>query len=415
MHKVKLVFLSAILLIIPSVVLAQNSENSPYTYYGYGNLTDKAFISQRGMGGIGYGLRNPQMINPMNPASFSSVDSMTFMFDLGVSGQMAWLNENGNKERKSNGNLEYLALQFPVAKKFGIGAGLEPVSRVGYTYANVDSALVHRTYSGSGGQSKVYAIFSYDLLDRFSIGAKLSYLFGDITHTTQQIFDVTNGYAFYKTDTIRSHGFLYDIGVQYHQPVGKFKTLTIGAVYSPKNRFGATVAQGLISSGTSDLVEHSVSKDSVFEMPETFGLGFTYNQLGKFLAGADILYQRWADAKYYDQTNAFNNRMKVNLGGEYIPNRTGSSLLARMRYRGGVNYTNSYLKVKGSDYKEYGVSLGLGIPLPDRRSAQRSFLNLAFEYSHIVPAMKTLIDEQYFKVSLSYTFNETWFFKQKVQ
>ena len=74
--QVKLVFLGIILGIIPCTVFAQNSTNSPHTRYGYGYLADKAFISQRGMGGIGYGLRNSQIINPMNPASFSNIDSL---------------------------------------------------------------------------------------------------------------------------------------------------------------------------------------------------------------------------------------------------------------------------------------------------------------------------------------------------
>ena len=100
MHTVKLFFFGAILAIIPVIALAQNSTNSPYTRNGYGNIADNAFISQRGMGGIGLGLRNPQMINPMNPASFSSVDSMTFMFDMGVNGQISWFKDSFGQEQK---------------------------------------------------------------------------------------------------------------------------------------------------------------------------------------------------------------------------------------------------------------------------------------------------------------------------
>jgi hypothetical protein len=133
--------------------------------------------------------------------------------------------------------------------------------------------------------------------------------------------------------------------------------------------------------------------------------------LGKITVGADILYQKWADVKYYDHTNAFNNRLKLNAGGEYIPNRTSSKLLNRFHYRAGLYYINSYLLVKNSKYNEYGLNLGLGIPMPDRRS----LINLAFEYMLVRPESKNLIDEQYFKVSLSYTFNESWFLKQKVK
>ena len=424
MHTVKLIFLGAILGIIPEIALAQNSTNSPYTRYGYGILSDKSFISQRGMGGIGYGLRNSQMINPMNPASFSAVDSMTFMFDLGLTGQISWLEEGLNKEKRYNGNLEYIAMQFPVAKKFGVGAGFEPVSYVGYAYADTfrtaGNALVQGLSSGSGGQSKVYVILSYDFLDRLSVGVKLSYLFGDIIHDNIGSVNITNTYNTEWTDTVRSHGFLYDFGLQYHIPVGKFKSVTVGAVFSPKIRFGASIMTDTIrvdpSSGSVVSSTNNVSRDSVFEMPASYGLGFTYNQLGKLTVGADVLYQRWANAKYYNQTGLFNNRLKFNAGGEFIPNRTSNNFFNKLHYRAGLYYTNSYLKIKDSKYNEYGVDLGLGIPIQDRRwQDKRSFLNFAFEYSVVQPEVSSFVKERYFKVSLSYTFNELWFFKQKVQ
>jgi len=408
MHTIKSVFVGIVLLIIPIVAFAQNSTNSPYTLYGYGNIADKALISQRGMGGIGYGLRNPQMINPMNPASYSAIDSMTFMFDLGVTGQMSWLSEGVNNERKINGNLEYIALQFPLTKKLGFGAGIEPVSYVGYAYADTtilsDGSYSQETHAGTGGLSKVYGIFSYEFLNSFSVGVKLSYLFGDITRSIVAVNNVPNSYSTSSMTTLSGYGFLYDIGVQYYKSVGKYKTLTIGAVYSPKIRFGTEVMKGDVSDTT------FISTDSVFEMPESFALGFTYNQLGKFTVGADILYQKWSSAKFFNQTNAFYDRLKLNIGGEYIPNFTGNNLLNRIRYRAGAYYGNSYLKVNNSKNSEYGVNVGVGIPMTDRRS----FLNLSFEYSRVRPEYNPL-SEQYFKVSLSYTFNELWFFKRRVQ
>jgi len=425
MHKTKIIILGIIITVISGKICAQNSTNSPYTRFGYGILADKAFISQRSMGGIGYGLRNSQMINPMNPASFSAIDSLTFMFDLGFTAHISWFQDAWNKERKINGNLEYIAFQFPITKKLGIGVGFEPVSFVGYNYKDtvhlpVDDRIVDNIYSGQGGQSRVYGALSYDFFNRVSVGAKISYLFGDISRSNYVTF---NSYDIYNTswsDTLRSYGFLYDFGLQFHQPVGKFKTITVGAVYSPKIRFGAQVMTGERqidpSSGIVMNSKNSASRDSIFEFPESYGFGFTYNQLGKLIVGADVLYQKWAEAKYYNQTNILSNRLKLNAGGEFIPNRTGNSILQKLHYRAGLSYSNSYLKVKNYGYNEYGINLGLGIPFQDRRSLTRySFLNLGVEYLLIRPESKALIDEQYFKISLGFTFNESWFFQQRVQ
>ena len=422
MHTIKSIFLGVILLIIPVMAFTQNSTNSPYTRYGYGMLADKAFISQRGMGGIGYGLRNSQLINPMNPATYSAVDSMTFMFDFGITGQVSWLKDGLNKERRANGNLEYIAMQFPLTKKMGFGVGFEPISYVGYQYGDttnlqVEGEYAQHIYEGSGGLSKVYGIFSYELFDRISLGVKLSYLFGDIIHDRRTTNTIEGSYSVIETSLLRAYGFLYDFGLQYHFPVGKFKSVTFGAIYSPKTAYGATVVTNVIRSDRSSIMDNisTLSRDSVFEMPETYGLGFTYNQLGKITVGADVLYQKWADVKYYDEKNAFNNRLKFNIGGELIPNRTGANLLGKLHYRAGLYYTDSYLKVKNSNYNEYGINFGLGIPMPDRRANQRSYLNIALEYSQIKPKLNTLVYENYFKISFSYTFNESWFLKRKVQ
>lgn len=395
--------------ILPHIAFTQNNTNSPYTLYGYGSLADKAFASQRAMGGIGYGLRSPHLINPMNPASCSNIDSLTFMFDMGAMAQVAWFEDESGTKRKVNGNLEYIALQFPLIKRMGFGAGLEPVSYVGYRFGGIEAwedgnGYDVMEYSGNGGLSKVYGALSYDLFDRLSLGVKVAYLYGDIIHSKAGYTSEPDSYTTAWTDTLRASGWLYDFGLQYHRSVGKNKTLVVGLTCSPKLQFHGRVNK-------SDNGEIYSTADSVFEMPESYGIGFTFNKLYHYTFGADVLYQRWADAKFYDQKDALNNRLKINLGGEYIPNLMTNRYYNRIRYRAGLNYTSSCLKINGAGYKEYGASVGFGLPTIDRRS----YVNLAFEYSLIVPEVKTYIKEQYFKLTLSYTFNEAWFFKQKLQ
>jgi long-subunit fatty acid transport protein len=398
-----------------------NNTNSPYTRYGYGQLADQSSISQRGMGGIGYGLRNSQLINPLNPASYSAVDSMTFMFDLGLKGQVGWFEDNLNKATKYNAGLEYVALQFPLAKGLGMGIGFEPLSYVGYQYLDTTNMemfneIAFSNYSGKGGFNKLYGTLSYRLLDRLSLGVNVGYLFGDVIHSCSASFNstgsLTNAYRTYKNDTIRSNNLTYEFGLQYIQPVSKNAEIIIGAVYTPKTRLGATVNTAVVSVTSAGQItgepNYWSSNDSVFQLPETYALGISYHKFNKWTVGADFQYQRWADAKYYDKTDEFSNRMKINVGAEFVH---------KLRYRAGAYYTDSYVKninnashIPGG-YKEYGASLGLGIPMVDKRS----FINMAFEYSLIRPDVKTMIDEQYFKFSVSYTFNELWFFKRKLQ
>jgi hypothetical protein len=355
----------------------------------------------------------------MNPASYSGVDSLTFMFDLGAMAQFAWFQEDNKKERKLNGNLEYIALQFPLMKKLGFGVGLEPISYVGYHYRITEEldlidGNAQMEYSGSGGMSRVYGALSYNLFNRLSVGVKFAYLFGDITHDKiGNIADISS-YGISWTDTLRTSGLTYDFGLQYHHPAGKNKFWVVGLVYSPKIPIHGRIKEGTLSMSSTGTIINSknyTTADSVFELPQSYGFGFTYNKLYNYTFGADVLYQNWADAKFYDKTNELNNRLRVSLGGEYIPLMMSNKYYNRIRYRAGLNYTNSYIKVQNSGYKEYGASIGLGLPMVDRRS----FINFAFEYSLIHPEVKTFVKEQYFKFTLSYTFNELWFFKQRLQ
>ena len=112
--------------------MAQNNTNSPYTRFGYGELADRSFGAGRAMGGIGYGLRSSKQINPMNPASYSSMDSLTFLFDFGASGQLSWYNDGTNNQKNISGNVEYIAMQFPVCRRVALSFGLLPYSYVGY-------------------------------------------------------------------------------------------------------------------------------------------------------------------------------------------------------------------------------------------------------------------------------------------
>ncbi|MDR0542042.1 MAG: hypothetical protein LBH19_07485 [Dysgonamonadaceae bacterium] len=397
-----------------------DNTNSPYTRYGYGVLADQTFASQRGMGGIGYGLRNSQIINPLNPASFSAVDSMTFMLDFGMKGQVALMNDGAfGASRRYNGGLEYLAIQIPLAKGLGMGVGIEPVSFVGYQYgdtAHEIDAIASKVYHGSGGLNKVYGTLSYNFFKRLSLGVNAGYLFGDIVHERKNSYTTTNSFISSWPDSLRMSGLTYEFGLQYVQKLSKNSELVFGVVYTPKITTHTKLmidsinydAQGQI---TGFPVYYS-TRDSIFQMPETFGVGITYHKLNKLTVGADFKYEKWAEAKFYNRTNILANRMKINVGGEFIPSAMRSHFFSRMHYRAGAYFANSYIiDSNDSKYNEYGASVGFGIPMVDRRS----FINLAFEYSRLTPQKAVSTSEQYFKFTLGYTFNELWFYKRKLQ
>ena len=64
---------------------AQNGINTPYSRYGFGIQSERAMGFNKGMGGVAQGFRNGREINIANPASYSEVDSLTALFDIGIS------------------------------------------------------------------------------------------------------------------------------------------------------------------------------------------------------------------------------------------------------------------------------------------------------------------------------------------
>ncbi|MDE6526274.1 MAG: hypothetical protein K2L75_03385, partial [Muribaculaceae bacterium] len=142
------------------VAVAQNGTLTPYSGYGYGMLRDGVTSTQRSMGGIGYAMNSGRQINTMNPASFAAIDSLTFLFDLGVDVTSMWLKEdNGDgthtSDRRWAGGLDYATMQFPLGKYLGGSVGLLPYSSVGYAFGSkIDNGIDSR--QGSGNLSELY-------------------------------------------------------------------------------------------------------------------------------------------------------------------------------------------------------------------------------------------------------------------
>lgn len=427
MNKSNFILCTAITVLAITAAHAQNSVNSPYSRYGYGALADKTSVGQRAMGGIGYGLKNKTIINPMNPASYANVDSLTFMFELGLNGRYSYLKENTAKSSGINGNLEYLALQFRLLPNLGIGAGMEPVSQTGYEYRDSgnltegDAELYNTVYSGNGGLNKIYGTIGYELFDKLSLGVKFAYLYGDIFHNRLFNNTTTGANNTAVSDTLRASGIALDFGLQYLFPIRKNYTLIIGAVYTPKTNFNGSYKYGeySVNNSTGNIsVDSLFSENKTVHLPESLGLGLTFTRINKYTVGADVLYQKWGNEKLYDGEGKLNNRLKINAGGEFIPDLMNNKFLKRVRYRAGVSYSDAYFKInnvntqqKDVGYKEYGLNFGFGFPMVDRRS----FVNISLEYSRIIPEIKQLLSEQQIKLSVSYTFNEAWFYKQKLK
>lgn len=391
---------------------AQGSSTSPYSRVGYGLLSDNASSIQRSMGGVGYAMQNGRVVNAMNPASYSQVDSLTFLWDVGVDLTNLWSKENAKSGYNFGGGLDYLTGQFRITKRFGGSLGLVPFSSVGYTFGNkLDNGEEFR--GGSGGLAQLYLGAGYELFKGLSLGANFSYLFGTTTNSTS-VTDESSA-VFNRVMEVRDWN--VQVGLQYALHLGAADRLVFGATYQPnKSLHGHTWGTLYdLQDNDIDTVGYTSLKGK-YELPHTIGVGVSYEWNHRLLGEVDFTYQKWADAKYsplqgFEEGGMkFDNRWKAAAGLQYTPNRRGSYVGAMM-FRVGGFYNHDYMNIRGNNVRDYGASIGVGLPVP----SGKTMVNIGLEWKHRYTAPTSLIKEDYLNITIGVNVNEMWFWKNKIR
>jgi hypothetical protein len=239
-------------------------------------------------------------------------------------------------------------------------------------------------------------------------------LYGDITHTASTTFSNTNAYSSSRSHKIDVSDYKLDFGLQYTHKLKEKHVLNLGAIYSLGHELNSTGYEYVEKYSGNTVITQSVDTiKNAFALPHTFGLGATYVYDNKLTIGLDYTLQKWEDVKFFNKDGAFQNRSKISVGAEYLPNPIGRSYFSNIRYRVGAYYSSPYAKIDGKDgNREYGVSVGLGIPLHFYNS--RSILNISGQYVKVSPKIKGMLEESYLRINIGLTFNERWFMKWKV-
>lgn len=393
---------------------AQNSTVTPYSRFGYGILSDQSNAAQKAMGGVGYAMRSGRQINFMNPASYAAMDSLTFLFDMGLDIKSLKTSEGETSGTNFTGGLDYITLQVPITKWLGASAGLMPYSEVGYKFGD-KIANGTNSRSGSGGLNQLYVGFGAEPFKGLSVGVNVSYLFGTLINDTYVYTSSSATSLFERVIEVRDYNLRF--GVQYNAKIGQDHGLTVGAVYSPKKSFrGHTygIKYDVSADAAPDTIA-SISLNGNAEMAETWGAGINYQWQNRLMAEIDLTYQPWKKAKFaaiegFDNDNKFNDRWKVNLGLQFV-NRPRGSWLQRINYRLGAYYNHDYITVKDNNIEEYGVTLGFGLPV----ASTKTMINLSLEYRNRRATPVKLVQEDYFTVTLGINFNELWFWRNKLR
>ncbi len=446
MANINKIFCTALLTILSVVANAQNGINSPYSRYGFGLQAERSMGFNKGMGGVAMGFRDGQIINVANPASYSAVDSLTALFDLGLSLYNGNYKMGDLQMNAKNTSFDYAAFHFRATKGIGIAVGILPYTNINYSFASQEQKIEGTnntssyTFNGNGGLHQVFLGAGFQVMKNLSLGFNLSYLYGSYSHTINNVLtgnNVNNVRRVYSADIST---YMIDLGAQYTIELNKKDWLTFGANYSFGHDINDEATRETTSYNSSSSATQTPKTESItdaFQLPHSISVGATYIHTTKWSVGADVEWQNWSDVRFplQDETantyiarkGTLNDRWKMALGASYTPNIYGNHYFQRVTYKFGGYYSKSYAnadntgKLNDKPY-EFGISAGVTLPFSNQHTWYNiPKINISLQWVHTnVPyinsaMLKNQLTENYLKLCVGLTFSERWFYKWKVQ
>ena len=138
--KLLLLLVASILLPLKWVegcAIAQSSgTNSTYSRFGLGLLQDQSNGFNKSMGGVGLGVRMGNRINTANPASYSAIDSLSLILDVGMSGSFGKMKQGSRQVGVNNATLDFVHAGMHIAKGLGLAVGYMPYTSIGYKFSS---------------------------------------------------------------------------------------------------------------------------------------------------------------------------------------------------------------------------------------------------------------------------------------
>jgi hypothetical protein len=415
------------LLLVLGIIVESYSQDkigSPYTRYGIGDLMSRSFGDSKAMGGTSLALQSGNKLNVSNPASYTSIDSLRFIMEIGLTGAYKTM-QSGNQTAAFNDfTLDYLSFGFPITKWWGAAIGLLPYSNVGYDLVSSEIYNGYNTdfhYLGTGGINQVLIGNSFEPFENLSVGVNLNYLFGSIHRNNSVEFerDDTGLLNIYENNSMYFSDFYFSFGGQYIIHLNKNHRITLGAVWennTPLNtRRYLLVTNSLTSNNNPiDTLYFAGNETGKVTLPMSLGGGIAYHYSDKLTFAFDYYIQDWSESLIFGESDSLGNSQRVSFGGEWIPagiNSPGLKYWEKVKYRAGVYYNDTYLQFNQGEtkIKDFGIGFGLGLPM--KRS--NTTFNISFEIGQRGTLENNFVKEQYAILGMNFSLSDIWFVKRK--
>ena len=404
----------------------QKLVNSPLSRFNLGMLEPAGSFRSLGMGGIGTSMRDNTSIFITNPASYTSLDTNSFIFDFGLDYSINKISEGSARYSSDDVNFDHLIIAFPLGKGAGLALGVLPLSNGYYNMSETvkegDEGYDPLTggyttlHSGEGGFTSFFLGSGVQLNKNFSAGINLSLLLGQVKRLNLFNFaDYYNVYNNNNTENLQLSGINFDYGVQYTASLKNNNFINAGVSLKSGGNYKTkyeNISYRYTAYSTQDTLTY-ISNDSTRSfIPGTLRIGLSAGKKDKFVVGIDYVTTKWTKAKIPGAYGYLGDTQSLLLGAEYIPEKYANySYLRRVEYRLGGHIEDNYLVINGKQIKEIGLTLGLGLPM--RRSLSKT--TLFFDYTKKSGSTATSPHiENYFTFGISLNFYDNrWFIKRK--
>ncbi|HVZ56325.1 MAG TPA: hypothetical protein VG870_06665 [Chitinophagaceae bacterium] len=391
--------------------LHAQSNSSPYSILGIGDLEDNMYNRTSGMANTGIAYRNSQYLINNNPASYAVLANQLFIAELGGRGRL--INYSGSDINSTNNKtkdfaIRRLSLGMRLTKWWGSSAGLMPFSTANYNfygtkYIQGTQMSTPATYEGSGGVNQVYWANGFKITKNLSVGINSSLLWGSLQQKeTLTSTDLATSLATQKNIYLINTYFNY--GAQYFARLNKKWDLGLGVTYAAPRDLKAQYT-ATITSGTGTQISNNIIKNDFFQLPANFGGGLTLTRNKSLTIAADYKYANWSSTHYQGMDYQLVNSNRISAGVESSKKVTYyNTSVEKIYWQMGAYYSNSYLQVYGRQLQDRGVTVGLGV------NSKRSTLgyHIGLNYGILGSRANGLIRENYFAINLSFSYREIW-------
>lgn len=433
-RKIERILLLSVFLIISVCASAQSGTYgaySPYSIFGIGNISKEGTSFNKSMGGVGIATRNKRFINYLNPAAVTARDSLAFMGDFGLSQSNTVFAQGDVRSAKNTFNIYNFVLSFPIYRSSAFMVGITPYSDVGYDFSHIekDKEIIGNTGNityDSYGTGSVYQLFAgagATFWKRFSVGAEVIFLFGNIDKVTNMNYSNSSYRSLNSGNDLTVRGVTGKFGLQYEQKLGSNVSMIVGATYrmGSKVRGYSTDYRYATQSTVTDTLRYSVDtlKNSGLRFGDEIGVGISFKGGDRWCAEFNYLRSDWRSSGM-DSATGFSSvgssvftttvSNSFRAGFEIVPNRNDIRYyFRRCAYRAGVYYDQAYYKLDGNNVNSIGLTLGITLPVFKWYNG----ISLGVDLGQRASKRNNMIRERYATFTVGFNIHDIWFQKPR--